>query len=225
MQTGLVSIRMPAYNAERFIAEAIESALAQTYAHWELLVVNDGSTDQTPGIVAQFTDPRLKLIHKENGGESSARNVALDHSQGEFIAYLDADDAYLPHHLDIAVNYLRTHPERDGVYTDGYYIDQNGKRLKSLTSRRRGPFEGRLFEEAVRASDVFGPPLSVVLLPEPVPLTLMTSIPPSPLTTRISVTSLIVTVSAPPPVFSVVSSAKPLVASPCVLLIVKVFPP
>lgn len=163
MQSGLVSIMMPAYNAEKFIAEAIESVLAQTYPHWELLVVNDGSTDATAEIAKQYTDSRIKLIHKENGGESSARNVALEYSQGEFIAYLDADDAYLPHHLDVTINYLQANPERDAVYTDGYYYNQHGERLQPLSSQRRGPFEGRIFEEIVRASDVFGPPMCVVL--------------------------------------------------------------
>ncbi len=116
----LVSIMMPAYNAEQFLAEAMESVLAQTYSNWELLVVNDGSTDDTAVIAAQFTDPRIQLIHKENGGESSARNMALEHSQGAFIAYLDADDAWLPHHLETLAGYLQAHPERDAVYADGW---------------------------------------------------------------------------------------------------------
>ncbi len=163
MEKGLVSVMMPAYNAEQFIAEAIDSVLAQTYSRWELLVVNDGSTDATADIVARYTDPRIKLIHKKNGGEASARNMALDHSTGEFIAYLDADDAYLPHHLSVLVDYLNAHPDRDAVYTDGFHFDQTGKRLQPLSARRRGPFEGRIFEEVVRASDVFGPPLCVML--------------------------------------------------------------
>lgn len=163
MQENLVSVMMPAYNAAQFIAEAIDSILAQSYLQWELLVINDGSTDATADIVAQYSDPRIKLIHKENGGEASARNLALDHSQGEFIAYLDADDAYLPHHLSVMVAYLKSHPERDAVYTDGIHFDQDGKRSQSLSSRRRGPFEGRIFEEVVRASDVFGPPLCVMM--------------------------------------------------------------
>ncbi len=163
MQKGLVSVMMPAYNAAQFIAEAIDSVLAQTYSQWELLVVNDGSIDATTDIVAQYTDSRIKLIHKENGGEASARNVALDHSAGEFIAYLDADDAYLPHHLAVLVDYLHSHLDRDAVYTDGFHFDQDGNRLQPLSTRRRGPFEGRIFEEVVRASDVFGPPLCVML--------------------------------------------------------------
>ncbi len=162
-QSELVSIMMPAYNAERHIAEAIESVLAQTYLDWELLVVDDGSTDKTAVIVEKFTDSRIKYIYKENGGEASARNVALDKSQGAFIAYLDSDDAWLPHHLETTMSYLQRSPDVDAVYTDGWHIDQDGNQLKSLSSRRRGPFTGRIFEEVVRASDVFGPPICAVL--------------------------------------------------------------
>jgi glycosyltransferase involved in cell wall biosynthesis len=163
MQPGRVSVMMPAFNAAAYIRSAIESVLAQTYGDWELLIVNDGSTDGTAALVGRFTDPRIRLLDKENGGESSARNVALDRSSGEFIAYLDADDAYLPEHLALTVAYLREHPHLDAVYTDGFHIDEAGNRLATLQSRRRGPFEGRIYEQVVRASDVFGPPMCVVL--------------------------------------------------------------
>ncbi len=163
MTPGLVSVMMPAYNAARFIAEAIDSVLAQSYQQWELLVVNDGSQDDTAKIVGRYRDPRVRLINKENGGEASARNVALENSQGEFIAYLDADDVWLPHHLQVTVDYLQAHPDREAVYTDGLHYDPQGNRLKPLSARRRGPFEGDIFAEVVRASDVFGPPICVVL--------------------------------------------------------------
>jgi glycosyltransferase involved in cell wall biosynthesis len=163
MPRGLVTVMMPAYNAAGFIGEAIDSLLAQSYANWELIVVNDGSTDSTADIVGRYRDPRIRLITQPNGGESSARNTALDHARGEFLAYLDADDAYLPHHLSVTVGFLEANPTRDAVYTDGIHIDEHGRRLTTLQSRRRGPFVGRLYEELVRASDVFGPPMCVVL--------------------------------------------------------------
>ncbi|MCA9935692.1 MAG: glycosyltransferase, partial [Anaerolineales bacterium] len=163
MISGLVSVMMPAYNAERFIAEAIESVLAQSYEQWELLVVNDGSKDRTAVITARYDDPRIRLINKENGGEATARNRAIKESRGEFIAYLDSDDAWLPHHLQVTVAYLQAHPEREAVYTDGYHYTPEGKRTKPLSARRRGPFEGDIFAQVVRASDVFGPPICVVL--------------------------------------------------------------
>lgn len=162
-EKNLVSVMMPAYNAEAYIAEAIESVLAQTYEKWELLIVNDGSKDKTGEIAASFDDPRIRLIHQENGGEASARNTALANLCGEFLAFLDADDAFLPEHLEKTAVYLQNHPEKDAVYTDGIYITSAGERLQPLSSQRRGPFSGWIFPEVVRASDVFGPPTCTLL--------------------------------------------------------------
>ena len=78
----LVSVIMPVFNGERFIAQAIDSVLTQTYPQWELIVVNDGSTDATHGIVQRFTDSRIVYARQENKGESSARNAALDLAKG-----------------------------------------------------------------------------------------------------------------------------------------------
>jgi glycosyltransferase involved in cell wall biosynthesis len=163
MQPGLVSVMMPAYNAEKYIEQAIKSVLAQSYSRWELIIVNDGSTDDTAAVVARFTDSRIRVFHQVNSGEAAARNNALAQMQGEFLAFLDADDVFLSDHLEVTVAYLQAHPECDGVYTDGYYCDSNGTLLQTLSSRRRGPFVGRVFEEVVRGSDVFGPPMCVVL--------------------------------------------------------------
>ncbi|WP_448335482.1 glycosyltransferase family 2 protein [Bellilinea sp.] len=163
LKPGLVSIMMPAYNAEKFVRAAIESVLSQTYPLWELILVNDGSTDQTEKITREFTDPRIRLFHQENAGEAAARNHALTKIQGEFLAFLDADDLFHPSFLALMVSYLNQHPEKDAVYCDGYYMDTNDKVLSSLSNFRRGPFEGDLFEQLVRASDVFGPPMTVML--------------------------------------------------------------
>ena len=168
MNTGLVSIMMPAFNAEQYIGQAIQSVTSQSYPSWELVVVDDGSTDGTARVVEQFKDLRIKLIHQANGGEAAARNTALQHMTGEFIAFLDADDLYLPDHLKLTVGILQQHPEWDGVYTDGIHIDAEGNELPSLSSRRRGPFQGNIFEKLVWASDVFGPPLCVVIRREKV---------------------------------------------------------
>lgn len=164
----LVSILMPLYNSEAFVGQAIESALAQTYANWELLIVDDGSLDNSRAAAESYHDERIRIFHQANGGEAAARNTGLNHIRGEIISFLDADDLYLPDHLERTVSYLRGHPDRDGVYTDGYHCDTQGRRLQSLSSRRRGPFEGDIFEALVRAQDVFGPPLCVVLRSAPV---------------------------------------------------------
>ena len=162
-EPALVTVMMPAYNAEPYIAQSIESVLAQSYSNWELIIVNDGSSDNTGGIAAKYRDPRVRVLAQPNGGEASARNTALKHARGQFLAFLDADDLYLPEHLEAALSCLDAHPEYTGAYTDGVYIDANGRHLKSLSSRRRGPFTGDIFEQMVRASDVFGTPACVVL--------------------------------------------------------------
>jgi len=163
MKPELVSILMPVFNGERYIAPAIESVLRQTYPDWELIVVNDGSTDQTASIVSRYADQRIKLIHQANRGEAAARNTALDHARGEFIASLDADDLYQPNHLEGTIKALQNQRNLDAVYTDGYNVDRGDVFLTPLSTYRRGPFVGSIFAEVARASDVFGPPGCVVL--------------------------------------------------------------
>lgn len=93
---GLVSIVMPAYNAASTIAESISSVLGQTYDRWELIVVNDGSTDETSSAVAPFlSDKRICLIKQENAGVAAARNRGIKQSSGEFVSFLDADDLWV----------------------------------------------------------------------------------------------------------------------------------
>jgi glycosyltransferase involved in cell wall biosynthesis len=159
---------MPVYNAEGTIGAAIESVLGQKYSGWELWIVLDGPAAAAEHVVSNYRDPRIHLLRQEHSGEAAARNLALRHLTGEWVAFVDADDLLLPQHLELAAEYLRAHPERGGVYTDGFYIDEAGRRLGLLSGRRRGPFEGRIFEEVVRASDVFGPPMCAVLRREPI---------------------------------------------------------
>ncbi len=168
MTADLVSVMMPAYNAEKYIGLAIESVLAQSYLHWELLIVDDGSTDGTAGIAGSYADPRIRLLRQANQGEAVARNVALESSRGVFVAFLDADDLFQPDHLEATVRFLQAHPEYDAVYADGYHINGEGKHLSPLSSRRRGPFAGWVYEEIVSASDVIGPPGCIVLKIKPV---------------------------------------------------------
>lgn len=112
----LVSIIMPAYNAEKYIADAIKSVLKQTYPHFELIIVDDASQDRTVEIVRSFNDERIKLIcHETNKGPGGARNTALEAARGRWITVLDADDWYLPNRLEVLVKAAR---EAGG----GYFI-------------------------------------------------------------------------------------------------------
>lgn len=158
-----VTVVMPAYNAEPFIAAAIHSVIAQTWSDWELVVVDDGSTDDTKQILARFDDPRIRVHRQANAGEAAARNAALALARGEVVTFLDADDEWLPEHLASIRDHLASHALDGGVYTDGWYTTADGSKLCSLQSRRRGPFTGRIHAEVVRSSDVFGPPLCVGL--------------------------------------------------------------
>lgn len=96
----LISVIIPTYNRAHILSRAIESVLAQTYQHWELIIVDDGSTDSTATVVAAYTDPRIRFIHQENKGPSAARNKGIHTAQGDLICYLDSDDEFLPIYME-----------------------------------------------------------------------------------------------------------------------------
>lgn len=103
-----VSIITPVYNGEKHLAETIESVLAQTYTDWEMLIVDDGSTDGSAAIAAGYEnkDPRIRLISQANGGSAAARNHGIEEAQGRYIALLDADDIWLPQFLSEQIKLL-----------------------------------------------------------------------------------------------------------------------
>jgi glycosyltransferase involved in cell wall biosynthesis len=109
----LVSILVSNYNYARYIGEAIESALSQTYSNIELIICDDGSTDNSVDIIEgyQRKDPRLQLIRKANGGQASGFNAAFSASRGELVALLDSDDCFLPHKVEKTVTDFQAHPD------------------------------------------------------------------------------------------------------------------
>lgn len=145
----LVSVIMPVYNGEHFITEAIDSVLAQTLSDWELIVVDDGSTDETPEVLKRYVDPRILTIRQENKGEGGARNTGLDIAHGVFIGFLDADDLYLPNSLADFVTYFIAHPEVGVLYSDGYFCDAEMHRLMRFGDHRPGEFTGNILEPLV----------------------------------------------------------------------------
>jgi teichuronic acid biosynthesis glycosyltransferase TuaG len=110
MVDGLVSIIMPSWNTGRFIAESIQSVLNQTYQDWELLIVDDCSTDNTDEIVAGFNDKRIRYFKNEkNSGAAITRNRAIREARGEWIAFLDSDDLWSPEKLAKQLNFMNEH--------------------------------------------------------------------------------------------------------------------
>jgi glycosyltransferase involved in cell wall biosynthesis len=111
----LVSVILPAYNAQDHIAQAVASVLSQDHTHLELLVVDDGSTDDTVNHPA-LQDPRIRVLRQQNAGPASARNLGLAQARGELIAFIDADDLWLPGKLSLQVGYLQAHPDISIVF-------------------------------------------------------------------------------------------------------------
>ncbi|MCL4430964.1 MAG: glycosyltransferase [Epsilonproteobacteria bacterium] len=126
----LITVIVPLYNGERFIAETIESVLSQTYQNFELIVVDDCSTDNSCDIIQTYAsiDPRIILIRSETnfGGPAKPRNIGIKHARGEFIAFLDADDVWKPHKLQTQVDFLTANMDIDMVYSPAVIMDENG---------------------------------------------------------------------------------------------------
>jgi glycosyltransferase involved in cell wall biosynthesis len=142
--TPLVSIVIPAYNRQDFVGDAIQSVLEQTFQDFELIVIDDGSTDSTASIVKAFNSDRIKYVYQPNGGRSSARNHALRLARGSYIAFLDSDDLYLPDKIARQVAFLDQHQEFGMVYTSAYCIDEYGAPLKSTYE---AIVSGRIYDE------------------------------------------------------------------------------
>ncbi len=138
-----VSVIIPAYNGARFLPEAIESVLAQTYKDYEIIVVDDGSTDNTKEILKPYFD-KIKYIHQQNQGAATARNTGIRHSQGEYIAFLDADDVWLPEKLHTQVYYLDNNPEVAMVYSRSFTISGDGELISKKSSYKDFP-SGEIF--------------------------------------------------------------------------------
>jgi glycosyltransferase involved in cell wall biosynthesis len=136
----LVSIIMPSYNAGKFIEKAVQSVLAQTYQAWELIVVDDASTDNTEALMAQFTDSRIRYHQVERiGHPAGVRNTGLRMATGEFIAFLDSDDLYYPQTLEKLLRPLLQNPALTAVYGFAFSMDENENTLPQSVSLLPNP--------------------------------------------------------------------------------------
>lgn len=124
----LVSIIMPSYNTAKYISDSIKSIQAQTYTNWELLIVDDCSTDESPHVIRSFNDPRIILLQNEkNSGAAISRNYALREAKGKWIAFLDSDDTWMPEKLEKQIKFMK---DNDYAFTfTDYRICLNGRWL------------------------------------------------------------------------------------------------
>lgn len=124
-----VSVIIPAYKVEKYIAITVKSVLAQTYNNFEIIIVDDGSPDRSIEICQQFKDSRIKIIRQENRGLPGARNTGIRHAQGEYLALLDSDDIWLPEKLEKHVAHLENSPSVGISFSRSAFIDEAGKSL------------------------------------------------------------------------------------------------
>jgi glycosyltransferase involved in cell wall biosynthesis len=131
-----VSIVIPTYNSAQFLDETLQSVFSQTFNDFEIIVIDDGSTDQTRKVLSKYDD-RIRYFLQENGGPAKARNRGIRESLGEYIAFLDADDIWLPTKLEKQVSRFQQNPELGMVFTENSCFDQNGIYLTSLGKRKK----------------------------------------------------------------------------------------
>ncbi len=129
MQTPAISIILPAYNRRHVIRRAIDSVIAQSFQDWELVVVDDGSTDGTTEVIDR-SDPRIRLVQQSNRGAAAARNHGIAKARGQFIAFLDSDDEWLPHFLKLTHDHLSQNRTDAFVATEFIEVNSNGKRVQ-----------------------------------------------------------------------------------------------
>lgn len=145
MARPFISIIVPAYNSGRYLGETLDSALAQTYPHREIIVVDDGSTDETSQRVEPYR-PAVTYIRQERAGVGAARNRGLRVACGDYVALLDHDDLWLPEKLEVQVEVAERHPETGMVVCDGVQFDGE-------TILEPHLFHGELLDELARSSD------------------------------------------------------------------------
>lgn len=158
-----ISVIIPAYNAAAYIGEAIQSVLDQTFSDFELIVVDDGSTDDTAAVVKGFTDSRIHYHHQANAGVANARNVGIGKVEGVFVAFLDADDLFLPANLEKKLYFLKGNPAISLVHSSEIKFDSTTGKIMNIVQGT----EGNVLEKLLCMGEhVIHSPSSVVVRKE-----------------------------------------------------------
>lgn len=144
-----VTVLVPAYNVANYIAEAIRSVLEQTFSEFELLIIDDGSTDDTVAKIQTFKDPRIRLIQANHEGFAAALNRGIKEAKGYYIARFDADDICYPERLRIQYGFMKTHPEYILIGTDADYVGMNGEKIFTYKYKGYSDEEIRLLDPVV----------------------------------------------------------------------------
>ena len=131
-----VSVIIPTYNRSKLVKEAIESVIGQDYTNFEILIIDDGSIDDTRSVIEQIPDRRVKYFYKDNGGQRSAQNFGITKAQGDFVAFLDSDDLCPKNHLAPMINSLIDNLEYSVAYSLVYILTSDGKK-RNLTHEHR----------------------------------------------------------------------------------------
>jgi hypothetical protein len=152
----LVDAIVTCHNYGRFLGEAIESVLAQSHLNLNVVVVDDGSTDETAAVAARYAERGVRYVDRPSGGAGQARNAGLEVTSAPLVAFLDADDAWLPHRVAIGVAHLERHPEAALVAAHAFACDE-GMRPSSIVHARRGPASGNVFHELLIHNVVLNP--------------------------------------------------------------------
>jgi glycosyltransferase involved in cell wall biosynthesis len=121
-----ISVVVPVYNGEKTISQTIKSIQQQTFFNFEIVVINDGSTDSTLEELVHLREPRMKVLSYENGGLPIARNRGIANASGDFVTFIDADDLWTPDKLELQLAVLQQHPEADAVYSWTLYLNEEG---------------------------------------------------------------------------------------------------
>lgn len=147
-----VSINLCCYNSEKFLEETLQSIFAQTYKDWELVIINDGSTDSTESIIKAYINRGYPIIYhyQENHGLGYSRNKALELSLGEFVAFIDHDDLWLPQKIEKQIQRFDNNDALGLTFTNAIYFSAENKRNKFLLYKNNVPPSGRIFGELLK---------------------------------------------------------------------------